>query len=430
MKKVLIIANLFHASPRIPGISKYLADFNWEPTIISVPIREDPRGLLSFPNGFRKNVKIIQTSHVKDVFSFFRKILELFGFEKKKSFLNQIKVKSKNSLIDKLFKLYSTIFAYPDEIKKWKKPLFKTCCKVLEREKFDAIISSSSPVTCHVVANKLKKKYGLMWVADFRDPWTQNHNYSYPWWRKMFEKKLELRTLKNADALITVSEPDVRNLMLFHKKRAYTITNGFDPEKVNNLANQLTNKFTITYTGKIYEKQYPAKVLIALQKLILEDQINPNDLEFRFYGPNNISLENKIKEYKLSSIVKQYGNISRDLALEKQRESQVLVKFNWEDLNQKGCYTGKIFEYLAAKRPIIATGGFAGDVTENLLKLTKAGIFATSTEEIEKCLLDFYKEYKEKGKVDYDGKLEEVNKYSYREKAGDFAKILNEITCN
>jgi hypothetical protein len=98
---------------------------------------------------------------------------------------------------------------------------------------------------------------------------------------------------------------------------------------------------------------------------------------------------------------------------------------NWDDAKEKGVFTGKIFEYLAAQRPILSTGGLRGDVVEALLKETRAGIYCPAVENIREALCDSYNEYKSKGRVLYDGDVNEICKYSYREMAKQFAEVLN-----
>jgi hypothetical protein len=433
IKKVLIIANLFHASPRIPGVAIYLPEFGWEATILTIPLSEEAKNYLGLSQKFFKRVKIIETPYRGDIFWFWRKIFKFLGFDITKSILNQVKQKigitSKGSFVDSIFNFYRTIFAYPDEEKEWKKPALKVASKFLEKEKIDAIISSSSPVTAHIIAKELKKKYEIPWVADFRDLWTQNHNYPYSRWRKIFERRLEIKTLRSADALVTVSEPWVERLKELHQKeKVYTITNGFDPNKINNPPINLTNKFTITYTGQIYlGKQDPLKVLIALKDLITEKIIDPNKVEVRVYGPEENWLKKEIKKYGLSSIMKQYGVIPREISLKRQWESQLLLLLNWENLQEKGVYPLKIFEYLAAQRPILATGGFGSDVVKKLLNETKAGVYCSKVEDIKNSLRKFYLEYKHNGKVRFNGDIEKINKYSHREMAKKFADILNRL---
>jgi len=323
--------------------------------------------------------------------------------------------------------IYCEIFHYPDKEKRWKPFAINAGDKLLANEKVDAIISSSSPVTCHIIAKELKNKHKIPWIADLRDLWTQNHAYHHGPFRKTFERRLEVDTLKYADALVTVALPAAEQLRKMHKREdIYAITNGFDPERLSKEEINLTSKFTITYTGQIYTgKQDPSKLLIALRDLIDDRTIEPEDVEVRFYGPTDESLAKEISKYRLSGIVKQYGVISRRVAHAKQKESHLLLVFNWESLKEKGVYTLKIFEYLASGRPILATGGFGNDVIEALLKQTKAGVYCRTVEDIKSALKVFYLEYKQNGKINYTGDMEKIDKYSYREMARQFAAVLD-----
>lgn len=430
MKKVLIIANLFHASPRIPGIAMHLKEFGWEPVIIAPSLKEDPKNLLGFPRDFTEKIRIIETDYSGDIFSFFRKILVFFGFKKEKSILGQVKrkagAKKQLSLIDRIFRFYAALFAYPDEEKKWKNIAFKAAEDILSREKFDAIISSSSPVTAHIVAKKIKEKYGIFWIADFRDLWTQNHDYSHPFIRKIFETRLEKRTLKLADVLITVSEPLARDLKSLHKgKETFCVTNGFFPEELNFPPMPLDKKFLITYAGNIYAgKQDPKDFFLALNQLIEEKIIDRNNVRVRFFCGITPWLDKEINDLNLRDIVKVCEKVKRSEAVKKQNESQILLLIYWGDKSQKGWQSLKIFGYLAAQRPILVINGAGEDVVEETIKKTRSGAYARDIFQIKECLKKFYNEYQNTGKVLYSGDMEEINKYNYRQKAREFAYII------
>lgn len=433
MKKVLIIANLFHASPRIPGIAKYLSSLGWEPTILTVPISEDLRYRLEFPEGFLDKVRIIETPYRGDIFWLWRKIFKLLGFKINKSILNQLKkeggIGSQKSFIDYIFKFYNTIFAYPDTEKNWKDPAIRVGSSLLEKEKFNAIISSSSPVTAHIVANELKDKYKIPWVADLRDLWTQNHNYPYFQLRKTIEEKLERKALLPADALITVSRPLAEDLKKIHNdKKIYTITNAFYPEELNYPPIPLTKKFTVTYAGTLYTgKQDPEEFFVSLKELISEKIINPKDVEVRFYCGEMPWIIKRIKEHKLDNLVKVHERTSRTEVFRRQNESQILLLIYWGDKREKGWQSLKIFGYLAARRPILVIGGCGKDVVEEMINRTKSGFYCKNNQEIKNFILKSYLEYKKNGEVSYQGNLDEINRYNYREKAKDFSEVLNKI---
>lgn len=436
MKKVLIIANLFHASPRIPGLAKYLPEFEWEPIILTTVIGENPEARFGPPNDFKSNNRIIETD-CPHVLGFWKKIL---GFNQNEDIGIQVKtrfdVTSERSVYPFLswfYKKWNSAINYPDVEKGWKPFAIRVGDEFLQKEDIDAMISSSSPVTSHIIAKELKNKHKIPWVADLRDLWTQNHSYPYGNIRMFFERRLELKTLQSVDALITVSPLWAEELRILHRgKKTYTITNGFDPDKMSTGKIDLTSKFTITYTGQIYTgREDPSKLLAALRDLIHDGTMNPDDVEVRFYGPENELLAKEIEEYGLFDIVKQYGIVPREVSFKKQRESQLLLilkwEVSWEDQREKGWYPLKIFEYLAAQRPILAIGGSGEDVIRELLDKTKAGVYALSVEDIKRIIRDIYSEYKCKGEISYNGDVEEINKYSHREMARKFAEVLDNL---
>ena len=422
MKKVLIIAYEFPPNPgvggfRIQGLAKYLPEFDWEPIILTITSPEKPN----------TQFRVIQTPYY-DIPGSWKKRVGLkpeVGVKKQLGITTQDK--NKKSLMDFIIMFLNEIIVYPDAWKGWKPFAIKAGSKLLQNEDIDAMISNSSPVTSHIIAKELKIKHKIPWVADFRDLWSQNHYYPYGPIRKFFDRRLELKTLLPADALVTVSQPWAEKLSALHGGKAtYTITNGFDPVQMNTKRLGLTSKFTITYTGNIIMGgQDPSKLFAALRDLISDGTMNPKDILVRFYGPERDWLSDEIQKYGLSAIVKYYGIVPREISFEKQRESQLLLLLNWEDQQEKGVCPLKIYEYLAAQRPILATGGFGNDVVERLLDETKAGTYAPTVEGIKSILRELYSEYKLKGKISYSGNIEKINKYSHREMARKFAEILD-----
>jgi len=193
----------------------------------------------------------------------------------------------------------------------------------------------------------------------------------------------------------------------------------------------LTGKFTITYTGTIYTgKQDPEKLLEALERLISRGVIKPDDIEVRFYGPRQNWLSDRITKHNLADVVRQFGAISRKESWQKQRESHILLLLNWEDPEGKGVVSAKIFEYLCAQRPILATGGTPESAIKRLVTETRAGSYAPTATDIENALLNYYEEYRRTGRVCYNGDLEEIEKYSYRGLARKFADVLNQVAVN
>jgi hypothetical protein len=342
---------------------------------------------------------------------------------------NKLKIKSEKSPLDVILANIGGIIAYPDPQKGWQRFAVEAGKDILRQQNIKAIISTAPPVTSHIIAKRLKDEFKIPWVADFRDLWTQNPYYPYGPLRKVIERRLELNTLSTADALVAVSQPAADDLRSLHRQKAvYSIPNGFDPVEVNTAPGNLTDKFTITYTGNLYPgRRSPEPIFAPLRDLITEGSMDASDIEVRFYGPEAGWIDKQAKLYGLTGIVRQFGTVLREVALKKQRDSQLLLLLKWNDPKERGLYSGKIFEYLAAKRPILAVSGVP-DVVDQLLDETKAGVSGQTKEEIKALLLRLYQEYKLTGAVSYSGDEAEINKYSHREMAKKFASILDIIS--
>ena len=197
MKKVIYIAfNYNHdtgiASKRIRGISKYLPSHGWQPIVI-VPKTSNETVHL-------KNVRVIETDY-QDIISKVMRKSNNIGRKREISGRDQT-----NKLVSKMMSLAGEIFAYPDNMKYWKAPAIEAASEIIENEKIDAIISTSSPVTSHIIAHELKEKYNIPWIADLRDLWNLNPYINHNFIRKYFEKRLEMKTFTNVDVFTTTTQ--------------------------------------------------------------------------------------------------------------------------------------------------------------------------------------------------------------------------------
>jgi len=420
MKKVLIITHYFPPRPgigsvRLGGLAKYLPEFGWHPIVLTSKLPYKPEG----------NFTLVETPAFEDNFTKWKRRL---GADASRGFKEQIgsleNIESRKFKITRrIIEVGKGILAYPDSSRNWYAAACEYASKIIRENHIDALLSSSSPVTAHLIASTIKRKHRLPWVADLRDLWTQNHYYPYGILRKTIERQLELRTLQEADALVTVSQPLAETLRLLHKQeRILSITNGFDPD--DHAALPLTREFTITYTGQLYEgKRDPRMLLTAIRELLDIKLIDESRVRIRFFGPKAPWLHIFVKENNMESVVS-FESVDRATALKKQAESQILLLLNWDDPNERGVYTGKLFEYLGAKRPIISIGGLDGVVKE-LLNETNAGIFCGMDRDfIKRTISSYYRQFIQNGSVDFCGNVRAMDKYSHREMAKKFSIIL------
>src|SRR4030042_781713 len=159
-KKVLIISS--YSGTRIPGLLKYLPESGWQPVLLTMlgkDVHQPPPGL-----------KIIRTPY-RDALSFWKKLFKInAGKNLRTEIKNQFSITSKKSVLDHFLTIGSAIINYPDAEKGWKSFAIKAADELFQREKIDAVISSSSPVTAHIIAGELKKRYKIPWVAALRTP--------------------------------------------------------------------------------------------------------------------------------------------------------------------------------------------------------------------------------------------------------------------
>ncbi len=423
-RRVLLIAYHFPprqsiASVRLGGLAKYLPEFGWQPIVLTpaLPSPPDPR------------FRIIETPYPGDASARLKRRLGLSAGKRlqRESALPATAQGERRSLRGTLIRAVQSVIAYPDEERAWRHIAVKAGARTLRDYKCDAIVSSSSPVTAHLIARDLKARTGLPWIADLRDLWTQNHYYRFGSLRRMAERRLEHRVLSAADSLVTVSAPLAEKLSLMHSHtRALSIPNGFDLDEVSG---QVTadREFSIVYTGHLYEgRMDPSPLFRALSDLIDDGTVDASRLHVRFFGDSPPWLRSAAERHGLGAQVELHGVVPRDEALQRQRSAQLLLLLNWDDPREAGIYTGKVFEYLAARRPILAVGGPKGVVSE-LLEETGAGRHVAGLEELKSVLLEAYGDYADSGGVRYSGIEVELAKHSQRVMAAGFAELLDGV---
>jgi glycosyltransferase involved in cell wall biosynthesis len=420
-KKVLLITDSFPPRPggaslRMRGLAKYLPRYGWDPTVLTVDLPGDPD----------ERYRVIQVPYPGDVTEQIKRNLGLNpseGLQDQIGIPEQLSL-AKDPLTGKIIKRIEGWITYPDQKRRWKSVAIAAIQDLLSRENYHALISSSPPEITHLIATEVSREFNIPWIADFRDLWTGNHYYSYDWLRKFFDKKLELVTLANASAMVSVSEPLCRTQGSIHKQALIVpITNGFDPDEIK--ASVLDDKFSITYTGKLYQGKRDPELLFKVICDLSQEGVIQDDVLIKFFGHKMYWVEGLINKYGLSNKAIQYGSVGRKTALEAQRSSQILLSLNWDNPKDAGVYTGKIFEYLAAKRPILALGGPQGVVSE-LLDETNAGVHLRTEAELRKALTSWYKAFRDTGVVAYQGN-EKIHDYSHEKMAQKYSQVLSEI---
>ena len=129
----------------------------------------------------------------------------------------------------------------------------------------------------------------------------------------------------------------------------------------------------------------------------------------------------------MEGIINFYGLVPYSESIQKQMESDILLLLEWTDNQTKGVYTGKLFEYLGAGKPILAVGP-KGGVVDELLRETGAGVLVYNHNETKSVLKEWIALFRQRGFIPYYGRGEIISKYSRRSQAKILAELFDNLT--
>ena len=438
MKRVLIITYYWPPSggsgvQRWLKMSKYLPENGWQPFIYTADGAEYPVEDLSLEKDVASEAEIIRRPIVEP-YSFYKKFLGIKKDEKiKAGFINEGKTKSAWKENISIW-LRGNLFI-PDARCWWIKPSVRYLKKYLQKNPVDAIISTGPPHSMHLIAKELHKKFNIPWIADFRDPWTDIDFFSELKLTKRSLKKhhrLQYQVLTEANKVVTVGWDWAKGLESHGAKDVAVITNGYDfnIEELKTKSD-LSQSFTMSHVGIVGAARNATKFWEALGELIKDENQSEfsNLLKIRLIGQVDNSVLLSIKENSLENHVEIIPYIPHEKVIIEQSSSQVLLLFVNNSPNAKGILTGKIFEYMASGRPILAIGPKDGD-TAIILDETKSGVIIDYEEKegMKKVIIDLFEKYKYNQLLTKEN--ESVKKYSRRALAKEYVNLIERILRN
>ena len=338
--------------------SKYLPSFGWEPVIITV----DP-DLATYPAtdpGLAEDVppslRVIRTK-VTDYFRIYNKDrskIPSAGFASGES----------NSLRSKLLRFIRGNFFIPDPRKGWNRYAFYEARRIIEEEGISHVITTSPPHSTQLIGLKLKRKFpGILWIADLRDPWTDIYYYDQ-FYHTGLARKADLRyeksVLRNADRIITVGnslkELFSSKLPGIHDK-IHVVTNGYDNDDFEHVVPSLPEIFTISYIGTLSD-DYPIEGFLRAVRRLLD---NGFLIKTRFIGIMSARQHDIILSALGAEAVEFIPYVSHKDAIRFMSDSSALLLVIPLHSSNRSILTGKLFEYLASKKPILCIGPPDGD---------------------------------------------------------------------
>jgi glycosyltransferase involved in cell wall biosynthesis len=325
-----------------------------------------------------------------------------------------------------LFWIRSNFFI-PDARILWTIPSLFKLSKFLKTGAVDVIISTGPPHTAHVIAHRLSKKFNIPWLADFRDAWTKIDYFEKLKLSSIARKihqKWERKILTAADCVVTVSPYHANELSKIAKRQVNVITNGFDEDHFSNSPQAHDEKFTIVHTGMLSESRNHAIFWEALTALVQENDAFRDVLEVRFYGKADPAVAWSVTP-ALADKVFICDYVDHDEIPDILGSAQILYLPIHDCAVDVGFLPGKLFEYLAARRPIISIGPAMGD-TAHLIHDLKAGYSFEYHEQeaLKQCLQECFRAFQNKTPYIMNA---DIDQYTRKNLTGKLAGLLNQI---
>jgi len=310
-------------------------------------------------------------------------------------------------------------YFFEDEYRGWTSQSLATLSSLIKEKEIDIILSTFAPAAPHRVALELKKEFPhLKWIADMRDEMSQGIGLAHK--IKVKYEALEKDIFQYANAVTSVSKPLVDEFASLSQNSNIIfreIRNGYDFELQENENDNAA--FTITYTGNFYGERNPINFLKALNNLLEKDK--SKKIAVKLVG---VKTHFEIPEALVGKI-SVIASVEHTKAIQIMRESDALLLVHPAN-GRKGIFTGKLFEYLATLKPIIALVD-EEDVAAELIYEANAGYVCDNAniQKIETILEEAYQEWSQKRKRTFNKDV--ILKHHRKEQALRLEKLIDEL---
>jgi glycosyltransferase involved in cell wall biosynthesis len=254
---------------------------------------------------------------------------------------------------------------FPNRLWTWR--ALKACRHAIRKYQPDAVYTSHPPEFIHEIGLTLKKEFGLPWVACFRDPWAVLDPFKKTPAEFEFDHAGERATIEAANLVVGVSPSYSRGLRDAYPEQAHkivTITNGYDPDNFSeSLSPPPRERLSILYTGEMYGRRDPRALFDAIKELDESPIPGLPKVGFDFVGrdkPEECDIAAELAKRNMQAITSMSPVIPYKECLRKTMQADILVLLHFPGIAHG--LPAKIFEYLGARRPILALTDYPGDI--------------------------------------------------------------------
>lgn len=440
MKRVLIISYYWPPSggsgvQRWVKFAKYLPEEGWQPVIYTPENPELTAVDKTLSSEIPPEAEIIKR-HITEPYGIYRKLMgkgsstdlkTLTSAGSSSDEVNPINGGMK-SWKQKLSLFIRGNFFIPDPRILWLHPSVRFLKEYLKGHPVDAIVTTGPPQSMHLIGLKLSKATGLPWIADFRDPWTKMFYFKHLGLTRRSEEKhhqLEKEVLDGATRIIAVSPMVQKDFQAMTSTPVELITNGFDEEDFNREF-ELDEYFNITHTGLFASDGNPETLWKILADKCSSDEEFKRSLRIRLVGKTDKEIIDSIVSAGLGQNLRDFGYQSHEVAVREQLNASVLILPLRKEPEYEAVLPGKLFEYLASRRPILGIGQSEGAMAKVVRETGSGVVYNWDEEKKIKAWIDLcWDEFKNDELKD---NMSDISKYSRRKLTKRLASLLNELT--
>ncbi len=423
MKKVLIVAYYWPPSGG-PGVQrwlnfvKYLPEYGIEPVLY---IPKNPHYPITDPS---------LTGEIPAGLTVYKRpIWEPYGWasriskRKTKKISSGIVPKAGLSILDKILLWIRGNLFIPDARKFWVAPSVRFLTDILRKEDIDTVITTGPPHSLHLIGLGLKERKDIRWIADFRDPWTTIGYHKSLRLTKTSQKKhlqLEKMVLSAADEILTTSRATAEEFRKLTDSPVTVITNGYDAPKEFSV--EPDPYFSIAHIGSLLSERNPRVLWKVLSDLCVENPEFRDTLRINLTGVVSDEVVKEIHANGLGAVLQVQPYLPHEEALKAQKSSRVLLLAEINSRETRVIIPGKLFEYMAAGRPVLAIGPESWEAGI-LVKETGIGRVFTYTmeQELRETIEEWFAAY-QAGALEQEGR--HIEQYSRKALTGKLTERI------
>lgn len=319
-------------------------------------------------------------------------------------------------------------FFIPDPRVMWVGPSVRFLKKYLREHPVDAIVTTGPPQSMHLIGLKLSEATGIPWVADFRDPWTKMFYFKHLGLCSWAEKKhheLERRVLDGATRVVAVSPLVKEDFEKMTGTPVELITNGFDE---SDFSEEIVPDgfFNITHTGLFAADGNPETLWKVIADKCAEDSSFRDALRLRLVGKTDSAITESIRQAGLGDNLVDLGYRDHRTAVREQKNASLLILPLRKEPEYRAVLPGKLFEYLASRRPILGIGQTDGAMARIIGNTGSGVVYDWDQESKIRACIDFCWDEFRQGELDDNSS--DISEYTRRGLTHRYASLLDEIT--